>query len=82
MVWGVRLVRSGGGVDVTCTTSPAGDEPLDVVLYVLVLSGWCAASGGVCTPRLSVLCREHVCQPDGLPMRFSRDDMGHQRWVS
>ena len=34
---GMRLVRGGGGVDVTCTTSPAGDEPLDVVLYVLVL---------------------------------------------
>ena len=40
---GVRLVRSGGGVDITCTTSPSGD---DFVLDVLGLSGWWMASGG------------------------------------
>ena len=42
---GGRSVRSGGGVDITCTTSPSGDVLLDCVLG---LSGWCMASRGVC----------------------------------
>jgi hypothetical protein len=58
-------------MDVTCTTSPAGDVLLDFVLDVLVLSGWCVASDGLCTPGLPVLRGEHVRQSDGLPTRFS-----------
>ena len=62
---GVRLVRSGGGggVEITCTTSPTGDV---LLLDVLGLSRWCMVSG-----RFPMLRGEHVRQSDGLPTQFS-----------